>query len=353
MFSPLKNASEGGEGVNQSLTALRNTPIRISRKLVEKLAANGKDGNAMSGQEDVIASLEKLIAANEFTNASTEQEGANHKVPIMAAPTGSHAFPVKDQSVQGCTESVSKAVHPADHESLNFTAVMPAGELSRFSDTPADGMLDDLFESTFKSSSVPPSDGAASSGCAAESTSHPAHLSSSNNGATSLAAMLKEKIAQRKEMGESQVKSSHVILPPLTGEEGAGVADLSLEISRLIGMLKPEESEDSIVRACHRLVSILRENPEQKAHFISQHGAMSFMDMLEMKNNRVLLAVLQVLNQLAKNNPGFQENACLVGLIPFIMNIANSECPKEMRMQAALFVGQLCQTRYTILVEVL
>ncbi|KAH7306761.1 hypothetical protein KP509_22G028600 [Ceratopteris richardii] len=54
--------------------------------------------------------------------------------------------------------------------------------------------------------------------------------------------------------------------------------------------------------------------------------------------------VLRVSNQLAKNNSGFQEKACLVGLILSIINIANSEHPKEMQMQATLFYGQLCQT---------
>ncbi|KAI5067191.1 hypothetical protein GOP47_0017719 [Adiantum capillus-veneris] len=355
IFSPLKTANEASEGVSSNtLSIVRNTPIRISRRLAEKLA-NGKDGH---GHEEVMATLEKLSAANEAASVSAavcEQEPLNVKVPLILAMGGNNVSSSKDQPGQPA-ERITKSV---DQESLKFTAVTSAGELSRFSDTPADGMLDDLFDNSFSKNAVRAAEEAAASDLVSDSMPRPSPLSSVSNGTSSLAAILKAKIAQRKELGEVPVstKRNEDMLSSLGGrveEVDTGVADLatirtqSLEISRLIGLLKPEESEDSILRACQRLVSILGEHPDQKTHFISQHGVTTFMDMLETKNNRVLLSVLQVLNQLAKDNPSFQENACLVGLIPVIMSFAGSECSKEMRMQSAFFVGQLCQTSSTL-----
>ncbi|MCO5580002.1 hypothetical protein L7F22_033868 [Adiantum nelumboides] len=352
IFSPLKSANEATESVsNNSLSIVRNTPIRISRRLAEKLA-NGKDGH-----DEVMATLEKLSAANEAASASAavfEQEPINMKVPLILGTGGNHVSSSKDQPGQ-TAEKYLKSAYPVDQESLKYTAVTSAGELSRFSDTPADGMLDDLFDNSFSKKTIQGVEEAAASDLVSDSLPRPSPISSGDNGTSSLAAILKAKIAQRKELGEVPLSAKrnqdiHSSLAGRVDEVDTGLADLTIirtqsqEISRLIGLLKPEESEDSILRACQRLVSLLGEHPEQRAQVISQHGVTTFMDMLETKNNRVLLAVLQVLNELAKDNPSFQENACLVGLIPVIMSFAGSECSKEMRMQAAFFVGQLCQT---------
>lgn len=358
-FIPLKSTSEASDGTsNQSLSMVRNTPIRISRRLAEQLA-NGKDG--LSGPEEVMATLEKLTIANETASVSSattsEQEPGSLKMPFTASGVGGNSTS-KDQYGHAI-DKTPKLVYFSDQESRKFTAVNSAGELSRFSDTPADGMLDDLFDNSFNKSTIPAVEEATPSDLMSDSTSQISHFSSAKNGTSSLAAILKAKIAQRKELGEvsATAKRNEDVFQSLAGageEVDVGIADLatirtqSVEISRLIGFLKPEESEDSIIKACQRLVSLFREHPEQKMHLISQHGVMTFMDMLEMKNNRVLHAVLQVINQLAKDNPSFQENACLVGLIPVIMSFAGSECSKDMRMQAALFVGQLCQTSSTL-----
>eukprot|EP00250_Pteridium_aquilinum_P022298 c25342_g1_i2 orf=635-4657(+) len=352
LFSSLKNVSDASDGIsNQNLTTVRNTPIRISRRLAEKLA-NGK-----GGPEEVMATLEKLSIANEAANvlssAICEQEPASLKMPLTSVE-GGNSSSTKDQCGHSI-EKTPKSAYFSDLESVKFTAVTTAGELSRFSDTPADGMLDDLFDNSLGKSTIPANEEATPSDLTSDSTSRPSHISPVKDGTTSLAAILKAKIAQRKELGEGPAitKRNEDMLSSLarSGEQvDAGIADLvtirthSIEISRLIGLLKPEESEDSIIKTCQRLVSIFREHPEQKTQLISQHAVMTFMDMLEMKNNRVLLAALQVINQLAKDNPTFLENACLVGMIPVIMRFAVSECSKEMRMQAALFVGQLCQT---------
>eukprot|EP00249_Psilotum_nudum_P025064 c29365_g2_i3 orf=721-5196(+) len=246
-----------------------------------------------------------------------------------------------------------------------LSGLSSAGELSKFSDTPADGMLDDLFEESSIQINYSSTEGACSSGSVVPTFQPIGSLVSTENGKTNLAAKLKEKMAQKRVEGERAVstkKNGEDFFSAIINaakEDGIDITDLgfenkvegpdiqakqAVEVARLIGVLKPDESEDAVIKACHRLVAIFHEHADQKSHLISQHGVMPFVEMLEVKNNRVLHAVLQVINELAKDNPGFLENVCLVGLIPVIISFGGPECSKEMRIQAADFVQQLCQT---------
>ncbi|ESQ48658.1 hypothetical protein EUTSA_v100199260mg, partial [Eutrema salsugineum] len=60
----------------------------------------------------------------------------------------------------------------------------------------------------------------------------------------------------------------------------------------------------------------------------------------------VVCAVLQLINEIIKDNTDFQENACLVGLIPVVMSFAGPERERsrEIRKEAAYFLQQLCQS---------
>jgi hypothetical protein len=83
----------------------------------------------------------------------------------------------------------------------------------------------------------------------------------------------------------------------------------------LIGLLKPEESEEVVVAACQKLVVVFQKFPHLKSDLISHHGIIPFMDMLEINNSRVVHAVLQVLNQIIQDNADLLENACFVGMV--------------------------------------
>ncbi|XP_024396250.1 MAP3K epsilon protein kinase 1 isoform X2 [Physcomitrium patens] len=120
------------------------------------------------------------------------------------------------------------------------------------------------------------------------------------------------------------------------------LAKQALEVSRLMAMLKLDETEEVILAACQKLSSIFREFPKQKQDFMKPHGLIPLMDMLDMNNNRVIHAVLQVLNLITDDNVELLESACRAGLIPIMMSFASPECSKEMRMQAAYFVQKIC-----------
>ncbi|KAG6553054.1 hypothetical protein Mapa_005391 [Marchantia paleacea] len=246
--------------------------------------------------------------------------------------------------------------------------------LSRFIDTPADGMIDDLFgDDSFtpvNSSQVDGAHthtpGATTQGSVSKGTS----VTPSTDGVVGnvFAAKLKLRMAQKKVEGEAAgsakkdlfqtmidvVEDDESIDIPHLGfeskEEGRDfLAKQAMEITRLVNLLKPEEPEESIISACQNLVTIFRDYPEQKAHLISQHGIIPLMDMLEVNNNRVIHAVLLLINQIIRDNVNFQENACLAGLIPVIINFAAPDRSREMRMQAASFIQQICLTSSTTL----
>ncbi|KAH9307044.1 hypothetical protein KI387_011448 [Taxus chinensis] len=235
--------------------------------------------------------------------------------------------------------------------------------LSRSSDAPPDGSLDDLLEEPLERYQESRIAEASTSDTASASQMNLGSANLSEYGKNDLAVRLKERMAQKQIDGKEDRKNGNALfslMMDVVKEEGIGIIDglgfdgkvtgrdifpiQAVEVSRLIGLLKPGESEDMVVSACQKLVAMFQEYPDQKIIFVSQHGLVPLMEMLEVANIRVINSVLQILNQLIKDNAAFQENACLIGLIPVIMNFAGPDCSREIRMQAAYFVQQLCQT---------
>ncbi|CAI0415540.1 unnamed protein product [Linum tenue] len=238
-------------------------------------------------------------------------------------------------------------------------------ELSRFSDTPGDASLDDLFHPIDKT----PGD---RTGEASTSTS----ISHMNQGGTpaadagkhDLATKLRATIAQ-KQMENEAGKSSDggdlfrvmmgVLKDDVIDFDGLGFDEKLpaenlfplqvVEFSRLVGSLRPEEPEEVIASACQKLVGIFHQRSEQKVVFITQHGLLPLMELLEVPKTRVICSVLQLINQIVKDNTDFQENACLVGLIPVVMSFTGPDRPREVRMEAAYFLQQLCQSSFLTL----
>lgn len=265
----------------------------------------------------------------------------------------------KDGEVNGI--NVSSHEHGHGQKAGKSSGSPSMQELSRFSDTPADGTLDDLFDEPLErhhDTSVIKAE--KSTSVSASPMNQDTNLS--EYGKNDLAAKLKAKIAQKQTDSKADKRNGsrlfsvmmNVVKDDGTGIDGIGFEEKvpgrdifpvqAVEVSRLIGMLKPDKSEDMIVSACQKLISIFQDFPDQKMLFVSQHGLVPLMEMLEVANNRVIVSVLQIVNQLIKDNAPFQENACHIGLIPVVMNFAASDHSREIRMQAAYFVQQLCQT---------
>ncbi|KAL1568774.1 MAP3K epsilon protein kinase 1 [Salvia divinorum] len=248
-----------------------------------------------------------------------------------------------------------------NHESSPRKAVeepMTSGgnELSKFSDSPGDASLDDLFH---------PLDNLEEQVAEASTSASSSKVIQGNvvsdGGKNDLATKLRATIA-RKQMENESVQASGDLLRLMMGVLKEDVIDIdslvfddklpaenlfhlqAVEFSKLVSLLRPDEPEDVIVSSCQKLTTFFHQRPDQKIVFITQHGLLPLMELLEVPKPRVICSVLQVLNQIIKDNTEFQENACLVGLIPIVMSFAVHDRPREVRMEATFFFQHLCQS---------
>ncbi|XP_029121502.1 MAP3K epsilon protein kinase 1 isoform X3 [Elaeis guineensis] len=249
--------------------------------------------------------------------------------------------------------SFGPGIQKAGSQKVAKPTVRGSNELSRFSDTPGDASLDDLFQ---------PLDRQRDQGAeASTSAAAQGNTVTYDGGKNDLARELKARMAQKQMENETGQRNGGKLLEFVMGL-GKDVIDIdgsvfddnlpadnlfplqSVEFSKLVGLLKPEAPEDVILSACHKLMVFFTHRPEQKHVYMSQHGFLPLMELLEVPKNRVICSVLQIINHIIKDNIGFQENACLVGLIPVVMNFAVPDRPREVRLQAAFFIQQLCQS---------
>lgn len=61
----------------------------------------------------------------------------------------------------------------------------------------------------------------------------------------------------------------------------------AVEFSKLVSCLRPDEPEDVIVSSCQKLTTFFHQRPEQKIVFITQHGLLPLMELLEVPRTRV------------------------------------------------------------------
>ena len=59
---------------------------------------------------------------------------------------------------------------------------------------------------------------------------------------------------------------------------------------------------------------------------------------------QVVLAALELANALVAQESAVMETMCLVGIVPTVARYAHTTWPRQIRLQAALFVQHLCQT---------
>ncbi|KAK1390262.1 MAP3K epsilon protein kinase 1 [Heracleum sosnowskyi] len=226
-------------------------------------------------------------------------------------------------------------------------------ELSRFSDTPGDASLEDLFhplDKTLEEQEIEAS--------TPESSDLNHGSTVATDGRSNLAKQLRDAITQKRTEIESGKPNGEDLLHLMMGvlkedsiegfDERLPTDNLfhlqAVEYSKSVSSLRPDEPEDVIVSACQKLTAFFHQRPEQKFVFITQHGLLPLVELLEVPKNRVTCSVLQLLNQIIRDNTEFQENACLVGLIPSIMSFAVPDRPREIRMEAAYFLQQLCHS---------
>ncbi|KAL3504016.1 hypothetical protein ACH5RR_033857 [Cinchona calisaya] len=235
-------------------------------------------------------------------------------------------------------------------KAVKASIISSENELSRFSDTPGDASLDDLFHPLEKNLVGRAAEASTS---ASSSNVNQANVFT-DSGKNDLATKLRATIAQKMENESGQANGGDLLRLVMGVLKDDGFDDKlpaenlfhlqAVEFSKLVSSLRPDEQEDVIVSACQKLTVFFQQRPEQKIVFVTQHGLLPLLELLEVPRTHVICCVLQLLNQIIKDNTDFQENACLVGLIPVVMSFAVPDRPREVRLEAAYFLQQLCQS---------
>lgn len=319
---------------------------------------------AIHEKGQVQMSTDKTVTSDSAEVRDSIKSGSDKEILMNNDPdaSGSRGKEVSKQ-VDGKGSSVQDN-HGLESRELSPRQVVKASmvsrenELYKFRDSPGDASLDDLFH---------PLEMSLEDQSAEASTSASFSLANQVNviaesGKTDLVTKLRATIAQKQR--ENEVGQSHGgdILRLMMGVLKEDVIDIDglefgdkmpaenllhlqvVEFSKLVSALRPDGSEDSIVSSCQKLTAFFLQRPEQKLVFVNQHGFLPLLDLLEVQKPNVICSVLQVLNQIIKDNTDFLENACLIGLIPIVMSFAVSDCPREVRMEAAYFLQQLCRS---------
>eukprot|EP00850_Spirogloea_muscicola_P007816 SM000040S14828 [mRNA] locus=s40:632092:641340:+ [translate_table: standard] len=124
--------------------------------------------------------------------------------------------------------------------------------------------------------------------------------------------------------------------------DGHKFAKQAMEMTRLLALLKPEASEETVVSAGHRLAALLDECPALEQELVQRYSISPIVDLLYSHNPWVLVASLKVVNRLSKNSSELQEMLCLMGLVPTVMQLSGPAQPKDVRLQAAKYIDQMC-----------
>jgi len=115
---------------------------------------------------------------------------------------------------------------------------------------------------------------------------------------------------------------------------------------KVVDGLSPKQDETAILMHCQRLAEMLESGDgHQNAYvrsLLTGFAVIPIMELLEVPNPRVIVAVLEVVNKVIGNDAKFQQSMALVGLIPRIVQFASPGFPLSIRREAAHFVRHFC-----------
>ncbi|CAL5029521.1 unnamed protein product [Urochloa decumbens] len=313
----------------------------------------GSSSNNLALKDNIVPNKDPTLVLHEKlpVESSSGDADLNDKVMAHELQVGPPSKIEPESKESSSLEDGDVFSFPAGRQNIDYqkvaepSAVEMPKELSRFSDKPGDASLEDLF---------PPIDKQGNYGPEA-STSTTSHEVPYNGVSNDFARALNARVAEKQKGNDSESMNGGKLIEladRLQDNDAQGFGDNiaageSLfpwqEYSKIVAQLKPGESEDVILSACQKLLLYFSHRPGQKQIYVTQNGFLPLMELLELPKNRILSSVLQLINNIVKDNTGFLENACLVGLIPVVMNFAEPNRPKDVRVQASLFLQQLCQ----------
>lgn len=121
-------------------------------------------------------------------------------------------------------------------------------------------------------------------------------------------------------------------------------AETEKQIFNLFAIIRTTKKDTEILSACNQLKEVFKSNPKAKS-YLSQNGVLPIMEMLDISSGpNVTASILSVINEIISNNPVFQETLCLIGVLPSITKFSSLSNPKEVRIETAKFIKEICHT---------
>lgn len=117
------------------------------------------------------------------------------------------------------------------------------------------------------------------------------------------------------------------------------------EINEVVMSISESLDYETLVELIRRLTELMKQYPKCKYYIMKQYGLSIFIEIIdnyiENLNTLVLHTCLQLINQMIDGDSKLLEHSYLFGILPYMLKFSNCEYPKEIRMEAAYFIGQM------------
>ncbi|GAA6058273.1 hypothetical protein JCM3770_004335 [Rhodotorula araucariae] len=119
------------------------------------------------------------------------------------------------------------------------------------------------------------------------------------------------------------------------------------ELVDVVGSLSARREGDAtdVREAALQLTTLLEGSSAARAHFLKSHGLLVVLEALRVARSREMLSILlRVVNLIVGSDAGTLEKVALVGGCPVVMGFSARRYAREIRLEAALFIGAMCRT---------
>ncbi|GAA5841123.1 hypothetical protein JCM11251_008023 [Rhodosporidiobolus azoricus] len=117
------------------------------------------------------------------------------------------------------------------------------------------------------------------------------------------------------------------------------------ELIETVASAERLDGEWEVREAALQLTGLLEESGDARTHFVKSHGMLVVLEALRVARSRDILSILlRIVNLIVGSDAGTLEKIALVGGCPVVMAFSSKRYSREIRLEAALFIGSMCRT---------
>ncbi|ODQ64325.1 hypothetical protein NADFUDRAFT_67070 [Nadsonia fulvescens var. elongata DSM 6958] len=129
------------------------------------------------------------------------------------------------------------------------------------------------------------------------------------------------------------------------------LANAQSRMATYVNVLNSNVKGSELRETSELILTTLTQFPETRSTVVKSHGILPILEVLESTNDKNLAFILlQIINEIlgqtgdSHTMQSILENFCFVGGIPIVSSFASKQLSEKTRMQAALFVNQICSS---------